>query len=243
MSSAPSNEDSLSEFVEDAVVPVLARPSAGGFRFLGTGFFLGNRGGFITCRHVVEALDTDESLGCYQIGLQRQMPLELVKISEQFDLAYCLGEEPRLPTEWPLARPPLATLGEDTEVIGYWSQPGPPDKLPFRTRVLKGYITSISDPDEYPETFELSSPFLPGMSGSPLIYHVWEKGEVKSTPSIAGCVYGTRQTDTVLHEVVEAERLVERTSRIYQLGLAYNANALLSLLEGTGEHPLVSVIG
>lgn len=229
------------EYLEYYVVPVVAIPKDNQdvFRFLGTGFFVGAKGHLVTCAHVVKEITSNESLHCYQIGKKRWIPLEVFKVMSNYDLALCVGAPPGTGEEMPLVSKPFVQLGADVNALGYLHEPKGPDRLPFSTRLMKGYITSIPESQEYPDSYELSFPVLFGCSGAPLLCWFNFEGETDSKLGIVGCVYGSRESRIVsyaevVHEISTADRVQrekEVTARILELGLAYTAKALIKLFQ------------
>ena len=232
------------DYLEYYVVPVVAVPKGKQdiFRFLGTGFFLGAEGHLVTCAHVVREVRPEESLHCFQIGRNRWIPLSISRVLSDHDLALCTGAAPETREVMPLVSEPFIQLGADVNTLGYLHEPKGPDRLPFCRKVMRGYIKSIPESPEYPDSYELSFPVLFGCSGAPLLFRFDMEGESKSLLGIVGCVYGSRESrivkhSEVTHEVSGAnglEREQEVTARIEEMGLAYNAKALLQLLEESG---------
>lgn len=223
-------------YVEDVIVPLIAIPTTDQrrFRFIGSGFYVGKNGHLVTCRHVVDNLAGNEQLAAYQIGKRKTLQLDIIRRSEEYDLALCKSSPPGITEPWPIIDKPYVTIGCDVEVYGYWYEPLGQDELPFRQRYMRGYITGIPIDPKYPDSFELNFPILFGMSGSPLIYHAPIEDESKEMTGIAGCVYGSMESTVVKHSVVSVENQVERVARIVELGLAYMPSTILSILPDSG---------
>ncbi len=228
-------------YLEYYVVPIVAvlKSDTSKFRFLGTGFFVGNEGHLVTCAHVVRQVTELESLQCFQIGRKKWIPLSIIRIMTDYDLALCMGIRPETKLEMPLFAEPFVQLGTDVDTYGYLHEPKGQDRLPFCRRVMRGYITSIPESLEYPNTYELSFPALFGYSGAPILSRFNIEGENQSTLGIIGCIYGSRESSIIkhielVHEVTEenkVEREREVTARIVELGLAYNVKALFILFQ------------
>ncbi|MCK4224066.1 MAG: trypsin-like peptidase domain-containing protein [candidate division Zixibacteria bacterium] len=229
------------DYLEYYVVPVLAVPRGKQnlFRFLGTGFFVGAEGHLVTCAHVVQNITSDEALYCFQIGRHRWIPLSVFRVLCDHDLALCTGAVPKTKEVMPLISEPFIQPGADINTLGYLHEPKGPDRLSFCRRVMRGYITSIPESSDYPDSYELSFPVLFGCSGAPLLSRFDIEGESKSKLGIVGCVYGSRESRIVRHSEItrefsgtnKLEREREVTARIEEMGLAYNVKALLKLFE------------
>jgi len=229
------------DYLEYHVVPVVAKPknNENVFRFLGTGFFVGSGGHLVTCAHIVNEVSSNESLYCFQIGKTRWIKLEIFRKMADHDLALCIGAGPETSVQMPLITEPFIQLGTDINVFGYVHEPKGPGKIPFIRRVMRGYITSIPESAEYPDSYELSFPALFGSSGAPVLHRFDVEGETDSKLGVVGCLYGTRESSVVRHSqiVLESSRVngVERetevTARIVELGLAYNVRALNMLFK------------
>jgi|GEM_PF-6904578 len=51
-------------YVEDCIVPIISVPHGDDtkFSFLGSGFYIGNEGYLLTCKHVIDSASKSESL-------------------------------------------------------------------------------------------------------------------------------------------------------------------------------------
>jgi hypothetical protein len=219
-------------YVEDCIVPVISVPRGDDtkFRFLGSGFYIGNAGYLLTCKHVVDSVIDDETLFAYQLGKKRTLELIIIRSSEKYDLSLCRSQPPDIRTPWPFVDETYITLGHGIEVYGYLNEPLGDIELPFTQRYLKGHIISISRYENFPDSFELSVPVLFGMSGSPLVCHLPVEGGSERRPCIAGLVYGCRESEVIHHTFMETENYSERVSRIVELGLSYTPKAVFSFL-------------
>lgn len=222
-------------YVEDCIVPIISVPQADDtqFRFLGSGFYVGNEGYLLTCKHVIDSAGKDESLFSYQLGKKRNLQLTVIRNSERYDISLCKSLSPGIQNPWNFVDETYITLGSDIEVYGYLHEPLGDSELPFRQRYLKGHITGISRQEAFPDSFELSIPVLSGMSGSPLVCHLPIEGSTQRKTCIAGIVYGCRESEVVHHTVIETESYNERVSKIVELGLSYTPKAIFSLLRET----------
>jgi hypothetical protein len=222
-------------YVEDVIVPLIAIPKSdeNKFRFLGTGFYIDNKGYLVTCRHVVDALNENERLLSYQLGHKKELELQIITKSDKYDLALCQGSPSGVLRPWPFFEKPFVDIGSDVELYGYVHEPLGHNELPFRQRYLKGHISGISREIKYPDSFELNFPILFGMSGSPLLCHLPVEGMNKRQTGIVGCAYGSRESEVVHHKVVSAENYEERVSRIVELGLSYVPKAIFSIFENS----------
>jgi hypothetical protein len=222
-------------YVEDCIVPIISVPKADDtkFRFLGSGFYIGNEGYLLTCNHVIDSARKDENLFTYQLGKKRTLELTVIRKSGRYDISLCKSISPGIQNPWHFIDETYITLGSDIEVYGYLHEPLGDNELPFTQRYLKGHITSISRQKEFPDSFELSIPVLFGMSGSPLVCHLPVAGETKRKTCIAGMIYGCRESQVVRHAVIEAENYNERVSKIVELGLSYKPKIIFSLLRET----------
>lgn len=222
-------------YVEDCIVPIISVSKADDtkFRFLGSGFYIGNEGHLLTCKHVIDSVGKDEDLFTYQLGKKRPLELTVIKNSGRYDISLCRSQSPDIQKPWAFIDETYITLGCDIEVYGYLHEPLGNNKPPFIQRYFKGYITSICRQESFPDSFELNIPVLFGMSGSPLLYHAPVEGTTKREVCIAGIVYGSRESEVVRHAVIEKENYSERVSKIVELGLSYMPRAVFSLLSET----------
>lgn len=223
-------------YVEDIIVPLISVPKNNNslFRYLGSGFYIGNEGYLLTCNHVVDSIKQNENLFAYQLGKKRNLKLAVIQKSKKYDISLCKSVSPNIDKPWPFIDETYLTIGYHVEVYGYLYEPLKHDELPFRQRYLKGYVTGISREDNYPDSFELNIPILFGMSGSPLVCHLSTEGSNKRKTFIAGIVYGSRQSEIVHHTILESENYNERISKIIELGLSYMPEAIFSLFQETG---------
>ena len=69
-------------YVEDIIVPLIAIPKNDEniFRFLGSGFYVSEKGHLVTCRHVVDEINEGERLYAYQMGKKKELELEIINI-------------------------------------------------------------------------------------------------------------------------------------------------------------------
>ncbi len=222
-------------YVEDNIVPIVSIPQVDDskFKFLGSGFYIGNEGYLLTCKHVIASIVEGENLFAYQLGKKRELALTVIRSSKKYDISLCKSLPPDIDKPWSFIDETFVTLGFDIEVYGYLYEPLGSDNLPFRQRYLKGYITGMSREKLFPDSFELNIPVLSGMSGSPLVYHLPIDGGTKRKTYIAGIAYGSRESEVVHHTVVETENYNERVSKIVELGLSYMPTAIFSLLRET----------
>jgi hypothetical protein len=222
-------------YVEDCIVPIISVAHADNtkFRFLGSGFYIGNQGYLLTCNHVIESAAKDESLFTYQLGKKRTLELTVIRKSGRYDISLCKSLSPDIKNPWHFIDEAYITLGSDVEVYGYLHEPLGDHELPFTQRYFKGHVTSISRQKQFPDSFELNIPVLFGMSGAPLICHLPVKGETQRRTCIAGMIYGCRESEVVRHTVIEIEDYKERVSKIVELGLSYMPRAIFCLLEET----------
>lgn len=222
-------------YVEDCIVPIISVPKADNtkFRFLGSGFYIGNEGYLLTCKHVIDSAAKDENLFIYQLGKKRTLELKVIANSGRYDISLCKSQSAGIQKPWPFIDETYITLGCDIEVYGYLHEPLGYNRLPFMQRYFKGYITSISRQENFPDSFELNIPVLFGMSGSPLVYHAPIEGTTRREVCIAGIVYGSRESEVVRHAVIDTENYSERVSKIVELGLSYMPKAVFSLLSQT----------
>jgi len=161
---------------------------------------------------------------------------------DDHDLALCLGAPPETKEKMPIVTKPFVQMGSDIEAFGYLHEPKGSSRLSFCRRVMKGYITSIPESLDYPDSYELSFPALFGFSGAPLLRRFNVEGEEDSKLGIVGCVYGSRESSVIrhlelVHEAPTGERVQkekEITARIVELGLAYTAKALIKLFQESG---------
>ena len=78
-------------FVEDCIVPIISVPQADDtkFRFLGSGFYIGDEGYLLTCKHVIDSAAKDENLFTYQLGKKRILELTVIRNSKRYDISLC----------------------------------------------------------------------------------------------------------------------------------------------------------
>ena len=198
-------------FVEDVVVPLLAKPSndKDKFRFIGSGFFIGSEGFLLTCRHVVEGIAKNETIEAFQIGKRRTLELKIINKSNEPDLVLCKTSiPPDIVEPWPIVADPYISMASEVELFGYVYEPLGPHEIPFRQRYMKGYVTGIPRETTYKDSFELSFPVLFGMSGSPLIFKFHIEGDSNQRVGIAGCAYGCHESHIVKHSVISTENEV-----------------------------------
>jgi hypothetical protein len=219
-------------YVEDCIVPIISVPQNDDtkFRFLGSGFYIGNAGYLLTCKHVIDSVAKDENVFTYQLRNKRTLELTVIRNSAKYDISLCRTQSPGIQNPWPFIDETYVTLGSDIEVYGYLHEPFGDNELPFRQRYLKGHIAGISRQEEFPGSFELNIPVLFGMSGSPLICHLPMEGGPEKKTCIAGIAYGSRESEVIHHTVIETEDYNERVSEIVKLGLSHTPKAIFSLL-------------
>jgi S1-C subfamily serine protease len=202
-------------YVEDCIVPIVAVPYAEGTkcRFLGSGFYIGNEGYLITCKHVIDSALKDESLFTYQLGKKRTLELTVIRKSSTYDISFCRSLFPGIQNPWRFIDESYITLGSNIKVYGYLHEPIGDHELPFTQRYLKGHITSISRQKEFPDSFELNIPVLFGMSGSPFVCHLPVQGETQKITCVAGMVYGCSESEVVRHTVCANYQIVSQKER------------------------------
>jgi len=222
-------------YVEDCIVPIISVPRNDDtkFRFLGSGFYIGNEGYLLTCKHVIDSTLESENLFAYQLGKKRSLELTVIRNSERYDISLCKSQSPGIQIPWHFIDETYIALGSDIEVYGYLNEPLRGHELPFTQRYLKGHVTSISRQKEFPDSFELSIPVLFGMSGSPLVCHLPVEGGTEKMTCVAGLVYGCRESYAKQHTLTETEDYCEKVSKIVELGMSYMPKAIFSLLGET----------
>jgi len=220
--------------VNDAIVPVLSVPyhNENQFSFRGTGFYISESGFFITCKHVVDDIPSTDYPVCHQIMRNRQLKLNVVRVSSKYDLVLCKSEPPDLVDPWPIIDEPYVTLGTDVEMYGFIHEPMGTDNLPFRQRYMKGYVAGVSREQYFPNSYELSFPVLFGMSGAPVMMHS-RFSDGSHCTGIVGFAYGSRESSVVKHSRVTEPDHSETVSRVVELGIAYSPAVLNDLLDGT----------
>lgn len=243
-------------FLQSVVVPVCLYSEANEQALIlslqGTAFFIGQRGVFLTARHVVEAARSEATRRSCQIGLvtkadhgksDRSMVTPLTSIEfapAPYDVA--VGKVSYRPqTFLHLGNRNIAEW-QDVATLGYPENAveGEPGSILLQMRCLKGYIqrtlqAGISGITAGPQSFEISFLLSRGLSGAPLFIHQQPRDLV-----IGVCV-GSHKREIVAHQYsevdIDGKRYTEKVMSIEQYGIAHDLRPLHNwkpkLLEGS----------
>jgi hypothetical protein len=199
-------------------------------RFLGSGFFIGNEGYFLTAKHVLnnsvfKELKEGEFIGIqfYNDGFRIFKVDEIEEYGEQrVDLAIGLVKDHKV------EHPHFFSIEKDNQphILVDFQSYGYPNylvkEIPTQGQVLKGYINRISLKNDNIGTFEnapasyiLSSAIPSGMSGSP----IYTTNPVR----LIGVCLGSYEISTTLWQNIfleeDGSKTSEKTDRVIENGI------------------------
>jgi hypothetical protein len=233
-------EQKLMDF-KDVVFPiikikVLDDLSIQNLEFLGTGFFIGNEGFFLTVKHVLNKSLFDKLAENEKIAVQlmdktiKAMPIDFLEEYEN-NVDLTLGHVnfiPQYPNFFNISNESQVYGWHDLHVFGF---PGYlVEDIPLKGLFLKGYLTREIMPGEMLGIqkvsfgcYSMSFPIPKGMSGSP----VFRTGQIHP---LVGICLGSYEISTTLWEnsylETNGEKITERNQRIIENGIALKIFAL-----------------
>lgn len=252
-----------SNFLQSYVVPVCLyeakdEKEARVHHLIGTAFFVGERGFFLTAGHVIEqakatAKAKDQKVGlAIKVGDDQSVGNGLVEIQNieaapnPFDIA--LGQIPfsissplRLENFQVESWKDVATHGYPLSTISR-----PANDLRLGTRCHKGYIQRLTKPEDmhiglHPNGFELSFNVSPGMSGAPIYIY---RGSTDLVIGVAVSSFRGETTESEISEVLEdGTHYKESRLRIEEYGFAHDIRGILDWRPNLGGgRPLVELV-
>ena len=190
-------------------------------RFLGTGFYISSNGLFITCKHVIEALEQRQDLflgKVYGLFPGNYLPITNIKVHPKFDFACGQVITKKRTKVLKPYRGPFA-LGLEVGAFGYSDAGKEKGCLFLDRRYLKGHISRIShEPYDFPakSLCEVSFSVPSGFSGTALLSDDYQ---------LVGMLYGnieSRLQAYSISEVIEGNSTFqEKAYRVTEFGLAH----------------------
>ncbi len=223
----------ISEFVFPIVSGTLERDLFLVDRFIGSGFWVDNKGHFLTCRHVFEEVKEGQYPAIAQpFGDKRDryIPVVQSECHPQYDMAMGSARLAHPSKFLPLHAGHIVP-GTNVSAFGFteWGKSG--QSLQIDVRYLKGHITRTSEESQGLPTariVEVSFGSPSGFSGTPLLVDF----------KIAGMLYNNIETKLQGYSVSEVRdgnnEYRETAYRIYEYGLSHHANDLVSFLGKCG---------
>jgi tetratricopeptide (TPR) repeat protein len=160
-------DESLPELVKSvqhSVVTVIGYDQKGKIQQLGSGFFFGDDGGFVTNHHVLYGAVR----GNIKTSDGKQYEIKAVYASnEDADIVLARADVPRESAKGLVLNPAPPAVGERVLVIG--------SPLGLEQTVSDGIVSAIREAPRFGKVFQLTAPISPGSSGSPVLNM---KGEV-----------------------------------------------------------------
>ena len=198
-------------------------------RFIGTGFWITDSGDFLTCKHVLDEIQTgmvpaigqpfSENKGTY-------IPILKSVVHANFDLAVGTArvKQKTIPLEFYTGT--FAT-GLDVSVFGHTDGGKLAGSLNLDVRYLKGHIVRTAPPVigiPSAQLVETSFGSPSGFSGAPLLVDF----------KVAGMLYSNVETKLQSYSVLEVDdsgrEYRETNSRIYEYGLSHHRDDLLKFI-------------
>lgn len=212
-------------------------------RFHGTGFFISDKGHFLTARHVIEdALDDAERNG----GEVYFMPM-MGNGSKNYALKLDACEYADLPHDVAICHVNFRSstffrlltidveVWQDIAANGYPVSLSKKDSATYavRQRFHKGYVQRVIPKGDQaiispvPNAFEVSFPITKGLSGSPLFVH--QNNEYETVIGICVGSMPSEIVDFQHSEILEDGKAIsEKVVRIEEFGIAHDIRPLLN---------------
>ncbi len=257
--SAPALRQSL---LQDHIVPICVGDTSKGEvrlrRLLGTAFFVGNGGVFLTAKHVFEVTaqrSAKSSLGLVveseDVGAKNLFAPLLAWEGAPLPNDVAVGRIGFSSTSWfSLAHGSLISHWLDVATLGYPESAldASPERFDIHLRALKGYVPrpvkagAMGVLAPHPDCLELSFPVTSGMSGAPLFVARGGRQELVGLCVGSYCAEVEAYRST---EVGDDGRVFEeRQLRVEQYGIAESLFSLLDWMPGIlGNRSLGEFIG
>ena len=202
-------------------------------RFLGSGFWLDDKGHFLTCKHVLDGLAEGQLPAIGQpFGDRRDffVPILSSTAHATYDVAVGVARASAVQGVLPRYKGQLG-VGLDVQAFGFTDAGREQGSYQLDVRLLRGYVSRFSE-----EALGLPSPSLvevsfgspSGFSGTPLLV---EK-------EVVGVLYRNVETKLEAYSVSETtegnSQYKEVAYRIYEYGIAHSLEDLSDFLRSCG---------
>jgi len=197
-------------------------------RFLGTCFFIDNKGTAITCAHIIEDLKENEELFSYDIEKKENIKVNIIYTHDTDDFALC--SMPVNNNKFLVLKYKQVVLGRDVMSYGFLNGGIIDQTIKVDYRVMKGHISRINGECKpsfrSKQLLETSYPSLSGFSGAPVFD--------EKTLEVYGMLFGNIESSIEVFSFTDVsanEPYKESVHRIIELGVAHTSDTLVGYLE------------
>lgn len=208
-------------------------------RFLGTGFFINSNGLFITCKHVIEALEKNQKIFMGQLNgpsAGDYLGINNICVHPRYDLAWGQVVTKKKTQFLTPYQGPYA-LGLDVGAFGFTDAGKQGGILSIDPRYLRGHLSrSAEEPYDFPtrKLCEVSFSVPSGFSGTALLTENYE---------LLGMLYGNTESKIQAYSISEVTddqtTFQEKAYRIIEFGLAHS---VFDLIEIFNEERIIAFV-
>ena len=219
-------------FTDDFLFPLcIAKKGAADLdRFAGSAFAIDNKGHIVTCKHIIENVQSDELIIAKDLKSNQFHELTAIRTHPKYD--FCLSKIDAIKKN--ISPVPYRKFGMGLEIaaFGFTYNGKFEGRIKVDQRCLKGNIVLLAEHEHIfdkrsPSVIETSFPSIEGFSGGPLF-----TGECKY---LIGMMYGNRESRIEAHSFIEidknGEKYKEVHNRIVELGLAHSVYDNLRMIK------------
>lgn len=185
-------------------------------RYAGVAFYLQSDSLLATCKHIIESVAPGETLVAKNLQTGDIEILYEIKTHPKADFALCRTMSPAPHDYFRHLLTPVQ-LGTDIQALGFTAAGAEGKNLMVDARLLKGYVSRLSETATRPDarsTLELSFPSLRGFSGAPVI-------DAKN--QLIGMLFSNHESTIELFKYEEVDdeksRYRESVHRVQEFGL------------------------
>lgn len=222
-------------YVPDYIRPLIAyeKTSAGAYsksRFVGTCFFIDNKGSVLTCAHIIEDLNEKEKLFSFDIRNNKPVPIKVVYKHETADFVIC--QLFNTTSKFFTLGHGQVMLARDVASYGYLNNGVSDGVINIDYRVMKGHVSRVDSQGSRRfrsnKIIEVSYPSLAGFSGAP----IFDTDNLE----LVGMLFGNVESSIEVFSVSEMseegnEKYAEKIHRIIEYGIGHSIDTIVRYLE------------
>lgn len=199
-------------------------------KFLGAGFWIGKRGHFLTCKHVLAQIEPKQVAAIARLPFSESTQyLRIVEIvsSGRFDVAVGRAFVKSDVSVLPTYSGPIG-LGLEVQAFGFADAGKEPGQYFLDLRLLRGHVTRLCQDSlglDTPSVMEVSFGSPGGFSGTPLLVD----------SAVVGMLHNNLETKIGHHSILDVtqngNRYKEDAYRVYEYGVAHMMHELSDFIE------------
>ena len=202
-------------------------------RFLGSGFWLDEKGHFLTCKHVLDGLSDDQlpAIG-HPFGDRREFFTPILSSTAHATYDVAVGLAPASAVKGVLTRYQGSLgIGLDVQAFGFTDAGKEHSSHNLDVRLLRGYVSRFSEDAlglPSPSLMEISFGSPSGFSGTPLLVG----------REVVGMMYRNVESKIEAYSISDTtegnSQYKEVAYRIYEYGIAHSLESLSGFLHECG---------